>query len=954
MPPVDVSFEFDTYSVDEGDDVTVKVKLSADPERQVIIPITTAKQDGASDADFTVPADVTFESGDTEKTLTFTATQDTVDDDGASVKLGFDSPLPTGVSEGTTNEATVSINDDDVPPITVSFEFATYNVDEGSTVGVNVILSADPERQVIIPITKAKQDGASDADFSLPANVTFESGDTAQTLTFTATDDTVDDDDESVKLGFDTSQLNRVSEGTTDEATVSINDDDVPSVEVSFESATYSVTEGSTVTVKVKLSADPERQVIITVTASEQGGADTSDYSGVPVDVTFESGETEQTFTFTAEQDTVDDDNESVRLRFDSNLPDQVSEGITNNEATVSIDDDDVPPIEVSFELASYSVNEGSTVEIKVKLSADPERQVIIPITTNEQDGAGSNDYGPMPNNVTFQTGETEVILDFIATNDSLDDDGESVKLSFGSQLPDQVDPGTPDETTISINDDDGASVKVTPTSLTITEGGSQNYTVVLTSQPTADVTVTITAPTNPDVTVNKTTLTFTADTWDDEQTVTVSAAHDTDALAETATITHSAASTDTDYDGISVGSVNVTVIDDETEVSFGAEMYMATEGGEDATVTVHLSQPAPTRLVIQLTEEGKAGATSDDWSGVPATVTFNVGEDEKSFTVVATDDDIEDSGEKVELGFGSPLPTGVILGDPDTTTVALSNAECDNLATEMIVLDAIGEISQSGEEDLWTFTPDPYRFYHIEVIGVDGRDMLGQDTHPGNLTLADPNLISFRAVDGTEGGDFNPSVADNGGYGTNSEAPLWWSFPVTFNIKVGGNGGTGTYQIKVRVGNICRMMDGERTYPLAGGPNGYFLDQAGDTSSNYSLRTAPVWSNGFGPQGGFLGDHNESEPDEDWFKIELDQRYEYTVELWSSTEAPAKHQATGLKIVGIYDSSGTLINGTASSSSGNHVTVVFRPTTTGLYYISVSSDGDDGLYDIDVNGEEI
>ena len=492
VPPVDVFFEFDTYSVDEGDNVTIKVKLSADPERQVIIPITKAKQDGASDADFTVPADVTFESGDTEKTFTLTATQDTVDDDGESVKLAFNTSSLDRVSDGTPAEATVSIGDDDDPPVTVSFEFDTYSVDEGSTVDYKVILSADPERQVVIPITKTDLGGVSNTDdySGVPENVTFESGDTEQTFTFTATQDTVDDDGESVTLGFDTSLLDRVSEGTTNETTVSIDDDDVPSVEVSFESATYSVDEGDDVTIKVKLSADPERQVIISITASEQGSADTSDYSGVPIDVTFESGETEQTFTFTAEQDTVDDDNESVLLRFDTGgFPDRVSEGITNNEATVSIDDDDVPSVEVSFELASYSVNEGSTVEIKVKLSADPERQVIIPITTNDQDGAGSNDYSPMPNNVTFQSGEAEVILDFIATDDSLDDDGESVKLSFGSQLPDQVTAVTPDETTISINDDDGASVKVTPPSLTITEGGSQNYTVVLTSQPTANVT---------------------------------------------------------------------------------------------------------------------------------------------------------------------------------------------------------------------------------------------------------------------------------------------------------------------------------------------------------------------------------------------------------------------------------------------------------------------------------
>ena len=960
VPSVEVFFESDTYSVDEGDDVTVKVKLSVDPERQVIIPIMRTHQDGASTLDYSpVPGTLTFESGDTEKTFTFSATQDTVDDDDESVLLGFDSPLPTGVSEGTPsegtpNEATVSINDDDVPPVTVSFEFDTYSVDEGDTVDYKVKLSADPERFVIIPIT-VSEDGATSADYSAPPpNASFFPGETEVIFTFTATQDTVDDDGESVKLGFDTSLLDRVSEGTTNEATVSINDDDVPSVEVSFESDTYSVTEGSTVTVKVKLSADPERQVIITVTASEQGGADTSDYSGVPVDVTFESGETEQTFTFTAEQDTVDDDNESVRLRFDSNLPDQVSEGLTNNEATVSIDDDDVPSVEVTFELATYSVNEGSTVEVKVKLSADPERQVIIPITTNEQDAASSNDYSPMPDNVTFQAGETEVILDFIATSDSLNDDGESVKLSFGSQLPDQVDPGTPNETTISINDDDGASVKVTPTSLTITEGSSQGYTVVLTSQPTANVTITVTPPSNPDVSVNKTTLTFTDSTWDDEQTVTVSAAHDTDALAETATITHSAASTDTDYDGISVGSVNVTVIDDETEVSFGAEMYMATEGGEDATVTVHLSQPAPVRLVISITEEGKSGATSDDWSGVPATVTFNVGEDKKSFTVVATDDDIEDSGEKVELGFDSPLPTGVILGDPDTAMVTLSNAECDNLATEMIILDELGEITQAGEKAFWTFDPDPYRHYIIEVIGVDGRDMLGRDTHPGDLTLADPELISVRAVEGSEGAEYSPFISD-AGYGQNSNGGWWWSGPGPFRIEVGGSGGTGTYQIKVRVNNICAMRDGERFYPWAGGPDGYDRDQAGDTSTPHTLRTVPVWHNGYGPSGGFLGDNNGDgdERDEDWFKVELDQGYEYTIELWSATDVPAKFQATQLKIVGIYDNNGTLIAGT-SSSSGNHVSVDFRPTSTGVYYVGVGYEGQDGLYDIDATGTEV
>ena len=123
-----------------------------------------------------MPANVVFNSPDTEKSFTFSATADDDNDDGESVKLGFGNSLPTGVSAGTTNEATISITDDDVPSVTVSFEQGSYTVAEGSSVTVKVKLDADPERTVTIPLTKANQDGASSADYSgVPANVVFNS-----------------------------------------------------------------------------------------------------------------------------------------------------------------------------------------------------------------------------------------------------------------------------------------------------------------------------------------------------------------------------------------------------------------------------------------------------------------------------------------------------------------------------------------------------------------------------------------------------------------------------------------------------------------------------------------------------------------------------------------------------------------------------------------------------------
>ena len=45
---------------------------------------------------------------------------------------------------------------------------------------------------------------------------------------------------------------------------------------------------------------------------------------------------------------------------------------------------------------------------------------------------------------------------------------------------------GTPSESVISIQDNDTAGVTVSPTSLTVTEGDDEEYTVVLDSKPTA------------------------------------------------------------------------------------------------------------------------------------------------------------------------------------------------------------------------------------------------------------------------------------------------------------------------------------------------------------------------------------------------------------------------------------------------------------------------------------
>ena len=91
--------------------------------------------------------------------------------------------------------------------------------------------------------------------------------------------------------------------------------------------------------VEVKLTSAPASAVTVPVTHTPQGATSSTDYSGVPANVMFSASETSKAFTFTATQDTVDDDGESVLLTFGT-LPDTVQTG-TTTQSTVTITDDD-------------------------------------------------------------------------------------------------------------------------------------------------------------------------------------------------------------------------------------------------------------------------------------------------------------------------------------------------------------------------------------------------------------------------------------------------------------------------------------------------------------------------------------------------------------------------------------------------------------------------------------
>ena len=198
--------------------------------------------------------------------------------------------------------------------------------------------------------------------------------------------------------------------------------------------------------------------------------------------------------------------------------------------------------------------------------------------------------------------------------------------------------------------------------SLTIDEGTSDIYTVVLHTEPTDGVTIRIAA--GGDVTTHPTSLSFTASNWNMPQPVTVSASDDNDDTDDTVTITHTV-TTDSaaEYAALtSLPSVQVSVLDDDHPIvsaTFG-EPAASEQEGASVTVTVRLSQAPEREVVVPLTADRGANLGADEFSGVPASVTFAADATEAVFTVTFGDDAVVEGNEILTLVFGT-LPDRVI-----------------------------------------------------------------------------------------------------------------------------------------------------------------------------------------------------------------------------------------------------------------------------------------------------
>ena len=484
--------------------------------------------------------------------------------------------------------ATGTITDDDAAPAVGSG--TALAVDEGQTAIPSGQLSATDADHDTAELSWTIADGAAGGDDG--ARFTVSSGGVLSLRAAQDYENPADADSDGV---YEVTV--RVSDGTnaaTADLQVTLQDV-LPVVTVAADAA--SVVEGAAAAFTLTRSGDLSGTQAVTVAVTDSAEVLAAGQSAIE-QVTFADAAAEVALLVATDDDTVAERGATVTAtvqgggRYTVGTPDQAEIAVLDNDASALLLT--VAPLEVAEGAAATAVVVRAAWAAGARAALT---DLTVSVGADGDTATAAADYAPVePFSLTIAAGAFAGSATFTLAPvaDEVDEEGEALTVDAVAAASSV----TVSAATLTIRDDDERGITVAPNALAVQEGRSADYTVQLTSEPTDQVTVMVSGTAGTDLRVAENTLTFSTTNWNTAQTVTVSAGQDDDAVADTATLTHTASGGD-------YGSVS-----------------------KDLTVTVTDDDPPQPELTLEF---GEPGHTDDDGSG-----TIDLG-DKLTYTATVT-----------------------------------------------------------------------------------------------------------------------------------------------------------------------------------------------------------------------------------------------------------------------------------------------------------------------------
>ena len=605
--PGTLVFSSATLSVTERSRNTYTVQLSRAPTAAVTVDIT-----GFANTDLTLDkTSLTFMPTTWNQSQTVTVNAGP-DDDGTNDTATLIHTMSGANYDGISGNVAVTVEDADTPALEVSVSNLT--IDEGTSNHYMVRLATKPATEVIVGIA-----GFANTDLTLDkTSLTFTAMNWNQDQTITVSaDQDLDGTDDTATLAHTATGADYG--GETGSIAVTVNDDDVPGV-LTFSSTGVSVPEGDRNTYTVQLSRAPTAAVTLDITG-HTGTALTLDKTSL----TFTPGDWNRNQTITVTADSDDDArNESATLVHTAS---GANYGGVSGNVAVTIHDDDTPELDLSA--SSLAINEGDSKDYTVRLTTKPATDVTITIT-----GHAGTDLSLDKESLTFTAAtwnQNQTVT--VSADDDLDFNNDTAALLHTASGDDYG--NVTANISVIVMDDDTGEIVLTPPTLEINEGQSNGYKIRLSTAPPGIVTVVITGHASTDLTLDKTSLEFTSETWNTDQTVNVTAEQDLDDTNDTATLVHTASGTG--YGGV-IGNVAVTVNDDDAPALDISISELEIPEGDSKSYTVRLATQPAADVIVNIRLDSSRNTdiklstkrlrfSKEDWN-IPQTVTLTAGQD--------------------------------------------------------------------------------------------------------------------------------------------------------------------------------------------------------------------------------------------------------------------------------------------------------------------------------------
>ena len=524
---------------------------------------------------------VTILEGEIEATVSIATTEDFIAEGTETIAISLDSGegYNTTISD---RSVTLDITDNDTAGITITPERDNTSEAGGQAV-FNAVLTSEPTADVNLNLVSDDTTEGTVNTSSLVFN--SNNWNTAQSFTVTGADDTEDDGDTSYNVTTTgvSSDSNYNGINVADVPLINIDNDGFGVLVTASGGSTNTSEAGTIDSYAIALSKTPGGNVEITITADGETQVSTDGVNFSNSLVVTLGDTTAQTITVKATDDSV------VEGTHSSTISHQISGQVIDSrygtdlaiaDITVQISDNDFPTVNI---VSTNDANEENLVagQYNLVLSDPTPTEITVNYEVNNSSTAGASDYQPLSGTVSIPQGGTSATINLIPTQDSIAETAETVVINLTGGTGYEL--GATTIGTVAIDDDDFAEVL-------ITESGSQTelregkttdtYTLKLNSQPISDVTISFATDTNQINSISS--VTFTPDDWQTEQTVTVTSVDDNRVTGDrSSNIAHTATSSDANYDGIAINSVTANITENDVAgiVVTNANNLQVTEG---------------------------------------------------------------------------------------------------------------------------------------------------------------------------------------------------------------------------------------------------------------------------------------------------------------------------------------------------------------------------------------